>query len=647
MMKSYVDSILGLYSGIFKDARANLPTVRGLDRDENRLLSTVEHRGIRYLTIDLPAYGKHFDKCLSVGRLTPHPTPNLGWIREEGLSHGFLHGLVSRVFDKDGVLLSQPCITSIFLLRQLFNGAKKIKVECTEKVREQSLLSYLQQEQSVRSPSLNWYGDRPDCRFGDRLRIDDVRHDDCSHSFDLFEDGCLDATFCDIVHDIADRVFSSFGVFDPREWRPKHGPGAVADSGGGSYKYDFPTWSERLEVVFPSSEFAYANYSWWADSVATSKVPQEIEVPSRAITVPKSQVTPRIIAKEPTANMWCQQMLRDYLESNSTKSVLRHCISFRDQSHNANLALWASHTQSHWTVDLSNASDRLTLWLIERLCRSNRSILDALWASRSVYCEVHTRDGRNLLRMKKFAPQGSATTFPLQTIVYAILAISSVIYARGWKVSSYTLKKSAKAVRIFGDDSIVPSDAGRQYLELLEYCGFSVNPHKTFGTGLFRESCGTEAYDGTDITPAYIVQPFDESAPTSVASVVECANNFFNKGLWHASDAMVSTLPPWVRKYLRVVGPGVGAFGLTSFVGSKCPEITRYNQSLQRYEGLALSLSTRVTRRQPGGHGHLLQYFTEKPTPDINWMSGVDGRPSSRVAKRWEPLGAEAESLSL
>jgi hypothetical protein len=639
MKNSYVVAILGLYRGIFKDAKVNLPTVRGLERDESRLLSTVQSRGIRYLTIDMPAYGKHFDKCLAAGRLVPSHLPNFGWKSKGSSSHRFLGGLMSRVFDQHGLLLPQPCITSIFFLRQLFAAAKKIKVDCTEKVREQSLQDYLWQESSLRPPSLVWHGDRFDDVRRDRLHLVDVHDGHCGwDQLPLFERDCLSATFCDTVHSVADRVFSSFGYFDPGEWRPKHGPGAVADGKKGTYKYVFPTWSARLETVFPSADFAYANYGWWADAAANDRLPLEREIPSVAITVPKSQVTPRIIAKESIATMWCQQMLRDYLEAGVQSSFLGDCIAFRDQSHNQVAALEASSTQSHWTVDLSSASDRLSLWLVERLCRSNQRLLEALWASRSVYCKVDTADGTNYLRMKKFAPQGSATTFPLQTIIYAVLAISAVLYARGKPVTSESMAEAARQVRVFGDDTIIPSDCGRQYVELLTYCGFLVNQNKTFSEGFFRESCGVEAYDGVDVTPAYITYPYDESDPSSVASTVECANNFFSKGLWHSAAALEETLPRWMRKHLSVVGPGDGAFGLTAYSGGKCTGITRYNDRLQRHESLALSIITKVSRTQPGGAGHLLQYFTEAPTPDIHWMSGVDGRAATRVGKRWGPL---------
>lgn len=639
MGKSYECSILGLYRGIFKDISVGLPTVRGLERDESRLLSAIESRGIRYLTIDMPAQGKHFDKCLAEGRLVPSGIANFGMHTRKGSIPPFLGGLVSRVFDKDCMLLSQPCVTSIFFLRQLFNGAKKVKVNCTEKVREQALKTYLQQESSVRPPSLDWFSERPDDRLGMRLYFDDVCPGERRKNGDLFEIDRIPASYCDTVHDIADRIFSSFGEFHPSDWRPKHGPGAVSDLLAGEYKYNFSSWSSRLEYVFPSSEFAFANYSAWVDSLGTPRELHESEVPSVAITVPKSQVTPRIIAKEPTGNMWCQQIVRDYLESNVATSILGECISFRDQSFNQEAALQASLIQNRWTVDLSNASDSMSLWLIERMVRSNKTLLEALWSSRSVYCEVPTAGGHEFLRMKKFAPQGSATTFPLQTIVYAIIAIAACIIANGESISNDSIARAVRKVRVFGDDTIVPDYAGDVYVSLLTYLGFSVNHTKTFKTGKFRESCGTEAWDGTDVTPAYITYPYTESDPSSVASTVECSNNFFKKGLWHAAAALETTLPHWVRKYLMVRGPGDGSFGLTSFVGSGVPVLVRYNSSLHRYEGRALCVISTVTRRQPGGFGHLLQYFTEKPTPDIHWVSGVDGRPSSRVAKKWEPYG--------
>lgn len=506
MSNSYVDAVLGLYNGIFSDIAVALPTVVGLGRDATRLSFTTRTRGLRYLTVDMPTFGKHFDKCLSEGVLTPSKVPSFG-TKEGRALPVFLRGLLNNVFDESGVLLSPPCHTSIFFIRQLCYACKKIKVDCGDAIREQTLRKYIGNELSLRSPYLNWYDLCIDAHRSRDLRLcDEGQSGRQGQLLDLAEP---DSGICDTVHEIADRIFTTFGQFDPREWRPKHGPGAIADGSQSTYKYDFPTWSARLETSFPYADLAHANYSVWVDRVKEGLIPLEKEVPAVALTVPKTQKAPRIIAKEPAASMWCQQLVRDYLETNVANSVLSCCISFGDQEGNRVAAYEASITGDSWTVDLKDASDRLSLWLVERLVRKNDSLLEALHASRSQYCEVPLKGGSELIRMKKFAPQGSATTFPLQTIVYAILAIASVIYAKQQKVTARTIRDAALQVRVFGDDTVIPSFAGGQYLSLLEYCGFLVNYDKTYRTGKFRESCGHEVYDGTDVTPAYITSPYE------------------------------------------------------------------------------------------------------------------------------------------
>lgn len=636
MTNSYTNSVVELYKGIFADIRVSLPTIGGLGRDESRLLSSIQTRGIRTVTLDLPAFGKHFDRCLDEGSLRPSGLPNFG-IRGTESRPRFLKALISRVFGPDGTLLLQPCIDSIFFIRQLCYAVKKIKLDCTEIVREKTITKYVEQEQSLRPPCLDWHGGRFDARSSRDLHLDDHVCSDGVDYVKLYELGKPDASFCNTVHDVADRISSELGWFNPTEWRSKHGRGAVSDLRVGQFKYDFPTWSERLESVFPYADLAFANNGLWVDAVRDGKIARDDEVPSHVLTVPKTQKAPRIIAKEPTANMWCQQSVRDFLEHNIMRTPLRHSIHLKDQTVNGNAALAASSTQSHWTVDLSDASDRVSLWLVERLFRRNLRLLESLHACRSTVCKVPRKDGVLLLKMKKFAPQGSATTFPLQTIIYAILAVSAVLHSRGWKVTKRNMVRASKEVLVYGDDTLVPADCGRQYVEILTYCGFFVNYSKTYGTGKFRESCGFEAYDGADVTPAYFTNP-NELDTSTVASTVECSNNFFKKGLWHAAAALESTLDPWVLKHLRVVGPVDGRFGLTSFVGSNDTHLARrYNKLLHRDEVRTLIEKSIIERTQPGGGGHLLQYFTEAPTQDIHWMSGVNGRPASRVTKRWEP----------
>lgn len=633
MHNSYESVFLGLYEGIFKDISVNLPFVSGLERDFDRVSRLVATRGLRSVTVDLPAYGKHFDACLDAGRLIPSNIPGFGC--KGGSSHPFLGGLISRVFARDGVLREDYCPDSIFFLRQVLYAAKKPKFDCKESATYAAFSRYQAVEASLRPPTLDWANGYFD---GDRVRDLNINdHGLSTGQAELFFELGITDHLADVVHRVADCVSSSLGWFDPTEWRPKHGPGAVADRlPVKGWKYNFPSWSARLESVFPAADMATVNYLTWLDKDVSGSGFVDIEVPSVVLPVPKSQKTPRLIAKEPVSTMWCQQAVWNFLENQVAKTPLVESIHFRDQSFNSAAALKASKTRSHWTVDLSDASDRVSLWLVERLFRRNLTLLAALQASRSMYCYVPTRDGYDLLRLKKFAPQGSASTFPLQTIVFTILAVASVLSVRGWEPNVVNIRRASKEVLVFGDDSIVPEDSGRQYVELLTYCGLSVNKSKTYHLGNFRESCGTEAFDGWDVTPAYLTQPMIKPNPESVTATVECSNNFYLKGLWHTAEAVLRTVPRYILNELPVVRTDVGAsFGLVSHQGFMATPNKRWNPLLHRYEMRTFCPIGQDQRSHVGGSGHLLQYFTETPSAEILWTSGAGGRSRLSLKRRW------------
>jgi hypothetical protein len=76
----------------------------------------------------------------------------------------------------------------------------------------------------------------------------------------------------------------------------QHGPGAVSDMSGKFDKYEFPTWSEKLEDCFPFRQLV-------SDGIA---IPSREAKPSKLITVPKDATKPRLIASEPTSCMFTQ-----------------------------------------------------------------------------------------------------------------------------------------------------------------------------------------------------------------------------------------------------------------------------------------------------------------------------------------------------
>lgn len=659
MMKSYVTMLQGLYTAIFRDLAVQFPSIhKELIRDHTRLFSTIEARGLSFLTIDLPEQGKHFDRCLSAQRLTHFPGPNSGSWKKGGIVPKLFRGLLLRVFDLDGSLRIDADPASIRSLRQLYYAAKKVKMECSDERIWKSISSFVRIDESLRVPSLPWTDNELPQRASEPLHLGDVLAH-CGTALPLFDvhhdrrtsedrlSSSIGIDFLSHVQLVADYVVNSFGEFNPLDWRAKHGPGAVSDrSMGGVYsKYSFPNWPEKLESAFPSSEFAYANLGdWAADSVAGDQCGlSPHEPPSRLIAVPKTQKTPRLIASEPTAHQWCQQMLLDYLATKIRTGLLSHTVHLCDQSENQTAASLASMLGSHATVDLSDASDRLSCWTIERMFRANTSLLHALHASRTRWVRNSIdKKSPEYIVLKKFACMGSACTFPVQSIVFAICCIASVLHARNIPVSRNSILQIGKEVRVFGDDLIIPIDGMELLQGLLDYLQLKVNPYKTHQTGKFRESCGLDVYDGNDVTPVYSSTHPERARPESIISCVEVCNNFFSKGYYHVAEWMKSTVTRVVPFGIPHVAIGSGAFGWRQgYAGDVWPHKLRWNENLHRLEARVLRVKTRSTKLPDHSPRSLLQYFTEDPEPTVMWASGVTtGRPSIKLVRSWESVEA-------
>jgi hypothetical protein len=135
-----------------------------------------------------------------------------------------------------------------------------------------------------------------------------------------------------------------------------------------------------------------------------------------------------------------------------------------------------------------------------------------------------------LYKLRKFTTMGSACTFPVETIGFFVCALASLVLARNATVTIKNLERLAGEIRVFGDDIIVPKEAGKVLEALLHHLEFEVNPSKTHRNGKFREACGMEAYDGCNVTPSYILQLPVPGRPESIASVVASSNNFYKRG---------------------------------------------------------------------------------------------------------------------
>jgi hypothetical protein len=646
---SYVTYLQGLYLATFVDVANEYPHLRvDSDRDYKRLLSLVNTRGIQVFLRDLPNAGKHFDLCLSRGQLTKSGLPLTRPFKSGVVIPRLFKGLLLSVFDDNGMLRVDPDKRSIFFLRQLYFAAKRFRIECSKSSTWSTVDDFFKIDQEVRPPTSSWNGLEPSFEPCASVTLCDGSGSQLPRSslYDKCDD--LSPVAVDASKYLAqwasDIVASKLGWFNPSEWRTKHGPGAVSDLDRSQSKYSLPNWSEVLEVSFPYADFAFSAYHYWAETSSSDACNSSYdELPAaKLIAVPKTITAPRLIASEPVSHQWCQQSILHFLTSSIVKTPVRFSVNFHSQVPNAVLAMEASHTQSHATIDLSSASDRISCWLVERVFRRNPILLKAF---RSVRTQFVTngidRESPSLYELRKFSTMGSALTFPVQTIIFSILAASCVHFIRGRKKTVKALERSFQEVRVYGDDIIVPTDCWLLTQAVLEDLGLKVNPNKTFGTGKFRESCGCDAYDGYDVTKVAVISMPEVSRPGSIMSSVDTHNNFFMKELWESARYIKTTVMRLSRYRIPDVEVDSGEFGWYPDPLSPVylPKI-RWNTELQRQEKLVHSVKRQSDRVHTEQHTMVLQYFTEVCKPPISHEErlGVPSLPKAKLCLGWVPL---------
>jgi hypothetical protein len=206
---------------------------------------------------------------------------------------------------------------------------------------------------------------------------------------------------------------------------------------------------------------------------------------NRITTVPKNAKTDRVIAIEPMLNMFIQKGIGASLR----RKLRKVGLNLNSQQLNQDLAREGSLDGSLATIDLSSASDTVSLCLVEDLLPSDWC--DALKQCRSPIGILPS--GESIL-YRKVSSMGNGYTFELESLIFWALASSTMSY----------LNERDRRLAVYGDDIIVPTRCAELLLEVLSFAGFTPNRDKTFTEGPFRESCGKHYFLGTDVTPLYI-----------------------------------------------------------------------------------------------------------------------------------------------
>lgn len=610
-MNSHLATVMSVMDGILLDASTTWPTAtRALGKDLSYLRRAAEERGLAFFTLTLPDLGKVIDRSLAHGSFLASEVPKgIPLIKKRPKLFGELY---MKVFDTSGVLLDSPDPNAILFLRQLCYVAKKYRIACDPSRVEETISGFFSTEENV--PPCHpgtWDSNIPDFYplYGHpKTPVWEERYDYVPDSMDV------DYPWDDF-RNFAIASIASLGDVDWWDLRPKHGPGVVSEQTGFVSKYEFPIWPQKLDQWFP--------YDWFATGIL-SPVPEysREEPPSRLIAVPKTQKGPRLICAEPLAHQWMQQGIWWWLRRQIRRSPLGHAIRFEDQEYSRERALSASSDGSFCTIDLSEASDRLSARLVHYVFQKH-PLIEGLHACRTRYLmQELSQNHPKVIKLKKFAPMGSAVTFPIQSIVFAIISAFAIKRCKGSESDLSDLKGDYEQVSVFGDDIIAPTYAYDAIAHLLSECGLKVNPDKSFKEGFFRESCGMDAFGGINVTPAYLLSAYDGS-PNSMAATIETCNNFHKSGFWNAAQAVADQIPYKEKKLLPIISDKVGGLGLFSFCGSSKAHLRKvWNAEYQREESIALDVTSKVTKAQGRGLSGLTQYFTERPDPLVKWKSG-------------------------
>lgn len=215
-------------------------------------------------------------------------------------------------------------------------------------------------------------------------------------------------------------------------------------------------------------------------------------------TVPKKTEIDRCACKEPDINMFLQKGVGRHIR----RRLRRFNINLNDQSINRRLAHLGSVDGSLATLDLSAASDSMTISCVEALLPT-----DWFLYLNDIRSQQVTVDG-TLVRTEMFSSMGNGFTFELESLIFWALM----------RTTSY-FEGSQGVISVYGDDIIIPSGMYNEATWVLDVFGFTPNPEKSFHEGPFRESCGGHYHCGEDVTPFYL-----KRKPARLTDVIRVAN---------------------------------------------------------------------------------------------------------------------------
>lgn len=424
-----------------------------------------------------------------------------------------------------------------------------------------------------------------------------------------------------------EKISDTLGPYDPDRLvkYARFGPRATTKCTGANLGLDSKL-SKRPHVTreaLPLAQWYLRQVPMWeqaiaepVDSLSESAPVWTIRSEDRVTCIPKNATTDRTVTPQPCFNGLLQLgqggMLREQLA--------RIGVDLNDQSKNQLRARLGSITGQIATVDLRNASNSISSFLVYDLVGNVDHGRSHAWKWYTVMDTLRTTSGwiGNVEHeWALFSSMGNGFTFELETLIFHALTCAAC-----------SVLGLPEDVSTYGDDITCPVEVIPLLVELFAFCGFTLNAQKSFWSiegPIFRESCGKHYLDGVDVTPFYVDYVMD-----SDTSIVLLANNLVRwaslpgfgrdgrlKGVWdwivgHLSERAARTHIPF----------GESNDGLIKDFDEACPRVvftSTGDQIVQSFvsvnDGESFSPEAMTLKRMRLGYRAVTVSLENRPVP--------------------------------
>jgi hypothetical protein len=504
------------------------------------IVKRARREGVKFVTVLLPSLSKHILKCIEDGCWIPFQGPSP--IKTSGKQRytAFLADELTCIFESP---LSQDCAYHLWRVRQLLDYFYKLALPFDEGCLDQSTQKFLATESSLHY----------DREFADRVRVtaenifvkakkltfDDVaKHarfgpgtfsgyqsyvgDNLQGKKDL-----LDGVFpvgrtkvlpkekspiiaytlnCDwSLSFLASIPFISVVGYDSVKYEATPRPSTV-NGHSGFFRKSKTTLFEPLKRYFCSVSgwslgfIASVPFISLMQATRSGRKVLKPYVPpvdySELLFVPKDSRGPRTIVREPAHNIYMQMGFHSCFKA-ALEDDTNGRIQFTSQEEFRNLAERSSVTREYTTLDLSEASDSVSVGFANIVFQNFSSYTTCYKAYRTDLCMLPNGDKH---RLRKLSGMGSGFTFPVMaSLIYAAILT---------EIPKYQREDAAPLIYVYGDDIIVPTRFVKLAYSALSKAGFTVNAQKSYSRSYFRESCGGDFYHGQSVAPVRLKLQF-------------------------------------------------------------------------------------------------------------------------------------------